>query len=120
MSVRIATFPTQPAAIQTATLDGVSFRLRLTYRYRCAAWYLDLWTLDMAPLLLGQRLSPGWMPNAGYDLPDGPDGFLFVSGADGYARDDLGGGIVLRYYSRAELAAAKALLSVIDPVVIEL
>ena len=68
MSVRISTFPTQPAAIQTVTLDDVSFRLRLTYRYRCAAWYLDLWTLDMAPLLLGQRLSPGWMPNAGYDL----------------------------------------------------
>lgn len=120
MSTQIAAFPSQPALIQSVTLDGVSFRLRLTYRYRCASWYLDLWTLDMTPLLLGQRLSPGWSPTAGYDLPDGPTGWFYVRGIDGYARDDLGAGLVLSYFNRADLAAAKALLPTIDPVVITL
>lgn len=120
MSVQIATFAAQPAAIQSVTLDGVQFRLRLTYRYRCAAWYLDLWTLDMTPLLLGQRLAAGWSPTAGYDLVDGPDGWLYVRGADGYDRADLGSGLVLLYFSQAEMEAAAAAAEEIDPVVIDL
>lgn len=120
MSVQIAAFPAQPAAIQSVTLDGVTFRLRLTYRYRCAGWYLDLWTLEGTPLLLSQRLSAGWSPTAGYDLVDGPDGWFYVRGADGYARDDLGGPLVLVYFSRAEMETAAAAVETIDPVVIDL
>lgn len=120
MSRRLSVQPTQPSALQTVTLDGVPFRVRLTYRYRLAAWYLDLWTIDMTPLALGRRLSAGWMPLAGYDLPDGPDGFFYVRGSDGYDRLDLGGTVQLIYFSRAELAAAKALRPTLDPVVIDL
>ena len=120
MSVSLRAFPTQPATIQTVSLDGVSFRVRLTYRYRLSAWYLDLWTLDMTPLLLGQRLSAGWSPTAGYDLPDGPNGYLYVSGLDGYARDDLGAGLQLLYFTRAEMADAAALLPAEAPVVVTL
>ena len=117
MSVQIAAFPSQPATIQSATLDGVSYHLRLTWNYRLAAWYLDLWTLDMTPIRLGQRLSPGWSPTAGYDLPDAPAGQLYVRGLDGYARDDLGAGLVLLYFTEAELQAGAATLPG-DPTVV--
>jgi hypothetical protein len=108
MGLELATFPALPAHVQTVTLDGVQFRLRLTWRRRCQAWYLDLWTLAGTALALGRRLSPGWMPLLGLVLEDGPDGYLLVRGEDGYTRDQLGEDVQLVYYSRAEMQAAQA------------
>lgn len=105
MGVELSTFPSLPSSIQTMTLDGAQFRLRLTWRHRNQGWYLDLWTLAGTPLLLGRRLSAGWSPNLALVLEDGPDGFLYVRGLDGYAREDLGTSLRLMYYPASEIAA---------------
>lgn len=105
MGVEISTFPTLPASLQTVTLEGAQYQLRLTWRHRCQAWYLDLFTLAGVPLVLGRRLSPGWSPTMGLVIEDGPGGYLYVRGRDSYAREDLGATLRLLYYTAAEVAA---------------
>lgn len=112
MSLTLSTFPTLPASRQTVTLEGTQFRVRLTWRHRCRAWYLDLWTLAGTALALGRRLSPDWSPLLGFVLEGGPDGYLFVRGFDGYERLDLGKGVRLLYFTRAEVQAAQATVTV--------
>ncbi|MFA9271618.1 MAG: hypothetical protein ACEQSX_12835 [Baekduiaceae bacterium] len=106
MGLDLSTHAGLPQHTQTVTLDGTQFRMRLTWRHRLQGWYLDLYTLDETPLLLARRLSPGWSPNLGLAIEGGPDGVLLVTGFDGYVREDLGESLRLRYYTRAELAAA--------------
>lgn len=48
-----------PDQEQTVSLGGVSYRLRLTWRPYCAAWYMDLSTMAGESILLGVRVEPG-------------------------------------------------------------
>ena len=107
MPLKISTFPAQPESIQTVALGGVSVRIRLIWRQRCQAWYLDLEGLDGARILSGARLSPGWGPGVGQlrGVAGAPPGMFFVSGNEGYLRGDLGKGLILEWFSDAELAA---------------
>lgn len=105
MGVQLSTFPALPASIQTVTLEDEQFRVRLTWRHRCQAWYMDLYALDETPLLLGRRLSAGWSPNAGLVIENGPAGYFLVRGLDDYAREDLGANLRLLYYTSDEVAA---------------
>lgn len=77
--------PQHPARVE---LDGTEYRVRLTYRARLEAWYLDLYTADETPLALGRRLSPGGLP-ARVVVDGGPPGLLYVPGDDPYDRDAL-------------------------------
>lgn len=106
MGLELATFPTLPAFRQTVTLEGTQFRARLTWRERCQAWYLDVWTLDGTALALGRRLSAGWSPLFGLTIENAPDGLFLVRGEDAYIREDLGVNVRLLYYTRDELRAA--------------
>lgn len=108
MPLQISTFPAQPSSLQTVTLGNTSVRLRLTWRQRMQAWYLDMEALDGTPLLSGSRLSPGWGPGAGVlkNVVGAPDGMFYVRGRDGYSRMDLGTNLMLEWFSRAELLAA--------------
>ena len=108
MSLTLSHLPDLPTALQTVTLDGEQFKLRMTWRERRQAWYLDLYTLDGTALVLGRRVSPGFAPFVQYDhMPDRPAGFFFVHGLDGYVRGDLGGTLRVVYRSREEMAARK-------------
>lgn len=120
MPLQLSTFPALPATTQTVTLDGAQYRVRLTWRHRCRAWYMDLLALDETPLVLGRRLSPGWSPNMGMVLDAGPPGLFFVRGSDDYARADLGTNLVLMYYSQAELQAVAAAAATSDGLTVTL
>ncbi len=108
MGLQLSAFPSLPQSTQTVTLEGTQFRARFTWRHRCQAWYLDLYSLDGTAIALGRRLSPGWGPVFGLSVVEGPEGLLLVHGTDGYAREDLGAGLHVRYFTRDELRAAQA------------
>ncbi len=107
MSVSIPAFPGLPSHELIVTLGDVKVTVRFYWRPRLRAWYMDLLSADgTTRLISGRRLSPGTSPNIDRVLEDGPDGLLFVSGLDGYAQADLGGSLVLKFFTRAELAEA--------------
>jgi hypothetical protein len=105
MGQQIAVYPQRPRFLQTVTLDDVQYRLRLTWKERCGAWYADLYSLDGTALSLGMRVSPGWglltsiLPTSG----ESPPGFIFVRGGDPYEREGLGESVQIVYYTRAEV-----------------
>lgn len=91
---------TLPSQSQTVTLDGVVYQVRVTYRRRLSAWYLDLLTQSGDPLIMGRRLTPGWSPLSGRRaVVGGPDAVLYVSDiADPYRRDQLGRELTVTLY----------------------
>lgn len=105
MPVRLATFAAVPQTVQTVALGDAQFRVRLTWRERCSAWYADLFALDETPIALGRRLTPGWGPLAGLTPPGRPDGFLYVIGPEPYYRLQLGAELHLMFATFDELPA---------------
>ena len=93
-----------PSQIQSVSLGGVRFRVRLTYRKRLGSWYLDLFTQSGVPVLTGRRVTPGWSVNLTHHPDNEPAGILVVSNvADPYRRDALGRGLTLTFYPVARL-----------------
>lgn len=101
MAVKLPLFSDLPAQRYTIALEGVQYEVRLVWRERTGAWYLDLADQQGAWLLRGRRLSPGSSLNLGL-ITDGPPGALTAVGADPYAQGEL----ELWYLDAAELAAA--------------
>jgi len=101
-------FPVQPQHTARVTLGDAEFTVRLTWRARTASWYIDLYDADGAELLVGRRVSARGSLWLGMRVPGLPDGELFVSGLDGYARNDLGGKVEIVYYPRAEITPEPA------------
>lgn len=104
----LATFPAQADTIQTVTLDAVQYRVRLYWRDRLAAWYLDLSLLDGTALALGRRVSTQWSPIANIKREGMPDGYLLVRGPAEHTREQLGSDVEIVYYSRADVTRATA------------
>lgn len=103
MALELKVYQELPQHTQTVTLEGVQYRLRLTWFERLQAWYLDLYQLDETPIALGRRVTPEWAPLARL-LPVGkPTGELYVRGPDPYRRDELGPLVLLRYYTADEI-----------------
>jgi hypothetical protein len=102
----VATFADLPASRQVVTLGGVQYQLRLTWRDRTASWYADLWSATGTPIMLGQRLSPGWAVGLGLTPAGKPDGVLLVRGPSDYDRGTLGGAMRLVFYPTSELPAS--------------
>lgn len=115
----LAAYPELPSHVQTVTLGGAQYRVRFTFRGRCASWYADVYTRDGEPLALGRRLSPGWALLSAASIPGAPDGFLFVRGSDGYVRGDLGGSLRLVFYTASELPET-ATLDALEGVTVDL
>ena len=92
-----------PAYIQTVSLDGTRYRMRVVYRRRTRSWYLSLYTADETPIILGRRLSPGSGPLHWTRRELAPPGFLYVRGVDPYDRDDAGTSLELVYYNSADI-----------------
>lgn len=98
------TFPQFAQFSLTSQLGPTKLRLRMTYRERLQSWYLDVYTLDGLPLLLGRRLSPLWSPMFGaVALMETIGGFLLTKGVENYRQDDLGRTLFLWYVSFADL-----------------
>lgn len=108
MGKRLATFAAQPDTLQTVTLDEVQYRVRLYWRDRLAAWYIDLSLLDGTALALGRRVSTQWSPIANIKREGMPDGYLLVKGPAEYERMQLGGDVQIVYYSRDEVTRGTA------------
>lgn len=107
MSQRLAGFPAVPQHTITTTLEGTQYRIRYTYRLRTRSWYVDIYSVDDVPLLLGRRLSPFWAIGVGLSVPGGFGGVLLVRGVDEYVRSELGDTLSLRYVTTAEAEAAR-------------
>lgn len=103
-------FQQLPAHTQTVVLLPEQFVVRLVFRQRTGAWYMDLSTVDGVPLVLGRRLSVDWSPLLGLVIEDAPVGLWFVRGPDRYVREDLGTDLLLIFYLLSDLPAA-----VVDP-----
>ena len=99
----LPTFPDLPQSLQTLTLELVQYRVRFTWRERLQAWYLDLLELDETPIVLGQRVSPGWGPLYRLLPMASPPGLFFVSGPEPYSREMLGSEVVVLFASSDEI-----------------
>ena len=108
MGKLLATFPAQNDNIYTVTLGASQYRLRLYWRDRLAAWYLDLSLLDGTALALGRRVSTQWSPIANIKREGMPPGYLLVKGPAEYERMQLGTDVELAYYSANEVTRAEA------------
>lgn len=97
-------FPVLPQHEFRVVMGAAEFAVRLTWRARPACWYMDLYAADGTALLLGRRLSAQGSPWHSMRVPGLPDGELFVSGLDAYARTDLGAEVQVVFYPTAELA----------------
>lgn len=103
----LATFPSQPDTTQTVTLGDVQIRVRIYWRERLGAWYVDLLSLDGTAIATGRRVSPGWDMLTGL-LSGLPAGHLFVEGSDPYTREMLGERVNLVYYTADEIPEQEA------------
>jgi len=98
-------FVVQPSTIYTITLDNARRRVRLTWRERQQAWYMDIYTQAGVAIAKGRRLSGRFDPLAGTRQPSRPPGAFLVFG-DLRERDELGteDGLLL-YYDESEIPA---------------
>lgn len=102
MPVYLDTPTTAPSYVRKIQLDGTVFKYRMTWRDRTASWYMDLLTLQGAPIVSGRRVSPGSVivPRG---TPGAPPGLIYCDGSvDPYVFGDLGTSIRILYYSRDE------------------
>lgn len=112
MASLVTTFASTPDTIQTVTLAGVQYRLRMYWRERLQGWYLDLRELDETAVVLGRRFSVGSGPLTGFLSAEMPDGQLYVQGVDGYEQADLGNelgdALTLWFFTTEEIEAAQS------------
>lgn len=104
MPQKITTFRNRRKHSQRVDLDGVTYRLVLTWRQRVKGWYMDLYTGGEA-IALGRRISAKWSPVETASDARLPPGVFVVRGVDGYERTDLGDDLELIYISEADLLA---------------
>lgn len=98
MSVKQLVFSaTSGAEVQTVTLDGVEYRLRVRWSEPRRAWFADLYDADGQDIEVGRRLSPGYAPFLGQRGRRGPPGLFLVDGLDGYRQADLGSALQIYY-----------------------
>lgn len=104
-------FPDLPSHRMRIALGGRTYGLRFTFRARTASWYVDLFDADGGAMLLGQRVSPGWSPLAGYNLDAAPDSDgqgVIVIGPDPYDRAMLGDVLRLVHLDAADVVIVAA------------
>lgn len=112
MGIQLSAYASRPSFIQTVTLSGAKYRLRLSWNERTAGWYMGLRKLDGTGIIEGVRLSAGWCPLLGLSSADKPSGMFYVAGPKEYVRADLGVSLQLRYYELDELPSVASTLGV--------
>ena len=107
---------------QTITLDGVVYKLRITWNTRSQKWYMDILTTNNQNILLGIGLVPQIYLLDSYPIPSLPPGdFVLMDSLStpeaivpGFA--DLGNRYKLIYFSEVQVISMKYLFGDIPPV----
>lgn len=112
MADRFTFFPQQPQDTSTQPWGDQQVLIRTTYRERTSAWYMDILTIEEAPLALGRRISPQFAPLLGLGLEGEGlprDRYLVVDGPiDPYLKKDLSDTLIAILLTQAEVDAAAA------------
>jgi hypothetical protein len=107
MAITFQLFPSQAQDTSTQSWVDRQIRMRLTWRERTGAWYVDLFELDDTPIVFGRRISPSFFPllGLGFEGESLPrDQVLFVAGpTDPYERDTLADTLVVSLVSQSEI-----------------
>ncbi len=100
-----------PDTEQQVSLDGTTYRLRLTWRGYCESWYLDLSTAAGVAIVTGVRIEEDANLLLMADSDTAPPGLLLAvrtgecgDGTNDLVRADLGNGLQLVYVPADELA----------------
>lgn len=110
MAIRIPLTSAQPAYLETVEIDGTTYRLNVVWNTRTEAWYLDFLEANETAIILGQKLTSGWLPWARFADSRLPQGAVAV--VDTIAqnqkpgREELGVSATLVFATQAELDAA--------------
>lgn len=102
-----------PVRDMTTDLDGVIFRIVLTWRERQACWYLDLYTAENVALALGVAMRPNAPVLKRRIGAPWPDGCLMLAAVSGDAAapetmEGLGVTHELIYLDAATMAEVRA------------
>lgn len=100
---KLAVQPALAQHRQTVALGDALYDVRLTWRARLGAWYLDLYDADGALLVGERRVEPGWGPLWGLAIEGAPTIALVVIGPTPYRREDLGGALQILLVGADEL-----------------
>jgi len=101
--------------VQTVDLDGERWIMRVSWRPRLFAWYVDIYTRNGDPVMLGRPILAGRILN--FSVLDGPPGTLIALGEDP-SRTTLGTACRLLYYSADELDQLPTATSEFQPVAV--
>lgn len=106
MPARINARPSRTDHRLRPTIGGVEVEVRLVWRERLGAWFMDVSDATGAPLLQGKRVTPAtepWRAIIGEDTGGPQGGALVVVGRDPYYRSDLNAGVDLLYLRADEV-----------------
>lgn len=99
-----------PDTEQQVSLDGATYRLRLTWRGYCESWYLDLSTAAGVGIVTGVRIEEGANLLLCADSDTAPPGLLLAvrtgecgDDSNDLIRADLGNGLQLVYVPADEI-----------------
>lgn len=111
MPLAIPFTPDAPHQVLGVELDGVSLQLEFMWNARDASWYVDFYTAELEPILLGRRVVPD-LPLWGRSRDERfPGGQLVCNDTKGTGtipgRRELGDTFVLTYFSAEEVAAGQ-------------
>ncbi len=96
-------FPLSPRHRFRVALGDAVFGVVMTWRERCAAWYVDLYDADGTALITGRRVSPGTSPWADVVADALPESVVVAVGPDPYDRAALGAALALVSWDAADL-----------------
>lgn len=88
-------------------LGGTQYLIDVRWNARDGAWYMDVLAEDETPIALGIKIVLGAFLGGHVTDPSFPDGLLLASDLTGRGMDagfdDLGAGVVVNFWTRAEL-----------------
>lgn len=109
-------FPRQASHEYRIVLGEQTYRVRLVWRWRLVGWYLDVWQADGTAVIVGRRVSAGYLTVPDLATTGALGDLIFAAGTEITAQDQLGAGLALIHFTRDELPAVAA---VADAPVIE-
>lgn len=105
MPITVPLTSRRPSYTQSVDLDGERWLMKISWRPRLHAWYVNLYNRNGEPVMLGRPILAGRQLN--FSVLDGPPGVLIAVGQDP-GRTNLGEACRLLYYSEDELFELQA------------
>lgn len=112
MPLKVPFIADAPHQVIGVELDGVTLQLEFKWNARAGAWYVDFYTAELDPILLGQKIVPDlplWGRSRDPRLPGGQFVCNDTKGTgDSPGRRELGDTFVLTYFTAEEVTAGQA------------